>query len=165
MKSQFRHVVQSITPVTSGKLWMWVCSLLIAVVLLTAHGGYGSNPAVAKELPHDRVMKLSELQPDGSWLLPEYLGDRKIVSGGLYCFKPGETAHPEPRHVHDTEEVFIFVQGKGVLPIDGVDYPVEAGDVVIVHAGEDHHTRSSVEDPLVAAWYLMEKEESAAPAE
>jgi len=51
--------------------------------------------------------------------------------------------------------VFIAV----VLPIDGVDYPVQAGDVVIVYAGEDHHTRSSVEDPLVAAWYLMAKYE------
>ena len=26
----------------------------------------------------------------------------------------------------------------------------------IREAGEDHHTRSSVDDPLVAAWYLME---------
>ena len=31
------------------------------------------------------------------------------------------------------------------------------GDVVIVEAGEDHHTRSSEDDPLVTAWYLMEK--------
>jgi mannose-6-phosphate isomerase-like protein (cupin superfamily) len=53
------------------------------------------------------------------------------------------------------EEVFIFIQGTGVIPIDGVDYPVKTGDVVIVEAGEDHHTRSSTEDPLVAAWYLM----------
>ena len=117
----------------------------------------------AKE-PRKRRMKISELQFDGSRLMPDCFGNRKILSGGLYCFKPGETAHPEARHVHDTEEVFIFVQGKGVLPIDGVEYPVETGDVFIVYAGEDHHTRSSVEDPLVAAWYLMEKEEPAQPA-
>jgi hypothetical protein len=29
--------------------------------------------------------------------------------------------------------------------------------VVIVEAGEDHHTRSSVDDPLVAAWYVMDR--------
>ena len=102
-------------------------------------------------------LHLSSLRYTDSRLLPDILGDRKITHGGVYVFKPGEIAHPEPRHVHDTEEVFIFIQGKGVIPIDGVEYPVKTGDVVIVDAGEDHHTRSSEDDPLVAAWYLMEK--------
>jgi mannose-6-phosphate isomerase-like protein (cupin superfamily) len=102
-------------------------------------------------------MTLSDLKYTDSYLLPQVLGTLKITGGGLYVFKPGETAHPEPRHVHDVAEVFIFVQGKGVLPIDGVEYPVKTGDVVIVEAGEDHHTRSSEDEPLVAAWYLMEK--------
>ena len=103
-----------------------------------------------------KKLTLSDLKYTDSRLLPEALDDKTIDHGGVYVFKPGEIAHPEPRHVHDTEEVFIFIQGKGVIPIDGVDYPVQTGDVVIVEAGEDHHTRSSVEDPLVAAWYLME---------
>ena len=77
-------------------------------------------------------------------------GGKAIHHGGVYVFQPGETAHPEPRHVHDSDEVFIFIQGKGVIPIDGVEYPVKTGDVVIVRAGEDHHTRSSTDDPLVA---------------
>ena len=101
-------------------------------------------------------MRWSDVRYTGSRLLPEQLGGTKIAGGGVYVFKPGETAHPEARHVHDVDEVFIFVQGRGVIPIDGVDTPVQTGDVVIVKAGEDHHTRSSVEDPLVAAWYLME---------
>jgi mannose-6-phosphate isomerase-like protein (cupin superfamily) len=88
--------------------------------------------------------------------MPSLLGDKRITGGGVYCFEPGETAHPEPRHVHDVAEVFIFLQGCGVLPVDGVEYPVKTGDVIIVEPGEDHHTRSSEEDPLVAAWYLME---------
>lgn len=104
-----------------------------------------------------RVMKITDVNPDGSLLMPDLLPGKKIARGGLYLFKPGETAHPEARHVHDTDEVFIFVQGKGVLPIDGVEYPVGAGDFVIVKAGEDHHTRSSVEEPLVACWYVMDK--------
>jgi quercetin dioxygenase-like cupin family protein len=100
---------------------------------------------------------LSDLQYTDLRLLPELLGDAGIAGGGLYVFKPGETAHPEPRHVHDVDEVFMFVQGKGVLPIDGVEYPIQTGDVVVVEAGEDHHTRSSVESPMVAAWYLMDR--------
>jgi quercetin dioxygenase-like cupin family protein len=102
-----------------------------------------------------KKLTLSTLQYTRSRLLPGILGDSIVSGGGIYVFKPGEVAHPEPRHVHDVDEVFILVQGKGVIPIDGVEYPVETGDVVVVEAGEDHHTRSSVEDPLVAAWYLM----------
>ncbi|TFH04967.1 MAG: cupin domain-containing protein [Spirochaetales bacterium] len=101
-------------------------------------------------------LRITDLSPDDSYLTPDLLGTRRITAGGLYIFKPGETAHPEPRHVHDVAEVFIFVQGTGVLPIDGVDHPVKTGDVVIVEAGEDHHTRSSTDDPLVAAWYVVE---------
>lgn len=100
--------------------------------------------------------RLTDLSPSDTRLFPNILGQAAVKGGGIYCFKPGETAHPEPRHVHDTDEVFIFIQGTGVIPIDGVDHPVRTGDVVLVEAGEDHHTRSSVEDPLVAAWYVME---------
>jgi mannose-6-phosphate isomerase-like protein (cupin superfamily) len=102
-------------------------------------------------------LRLGDLQPNATRLLPEHLGDAKIAHGGVYVFEPGETAHPEARHVHDVAEVFIFLQGRGVIPIDGTDYPVQTGDVVIVEAGEDHHTRSSEQDPLVAAWYLMDR--------
>jgi len=102
-------------------------------------------------------LTVQDLRPKGSRLLPGLLGEAKITGGGIYVFKPGETAHPEPRHVHDVDEVFIFIQGSGVIPIDGVDYPVKTGDVVVVAAGEDHHTRSSVDDPLVAAWYVMDR--------
>ena len=104
-----------------------------------------------------KKMTVAELKPRNGRLFPEELGDAGVRSGGVYVFKPGETAHPEARHVHDVDEVFIFVQGKGVIPIDGVEYPIAAGDVVIVHKGEDHHTRSSVEAPLVAAWYVMDR--------
>lgn len=102
-------------------------------------------------------LRLHDLKPTGDELLPTHLPGSRIASGGVYVFKPGETAHPEAMHVHDVAEVFVFVQGRGVLPIDGVDHPIETGDVVIVEAGEDHHTRSSEEEPLVAAWWLMDR--------
>lgn len=101
-------------------------------------------------------LTIADLNPTDSRLMPDLLGQKRISGGGVYVFKPGETAHPEPRHAHDVDEVFIFIQGKGVLPIDGVDHPVKTGDVIVVEAGEDHHTRSSVDEPLVAAWYLLE---------
>lgn len=102
-------------------------------------------------------MTIKDIEIRDNRLCSDFLEDANITGGGVYVFKPGETAHPEPVHVHDVNEVFIFLQGTGVIPIDGVDYSVEAGDVVLVEAGEDHHTRSSEENPLVAAWYLMDK--------
>lgn len=104
-----------------------------------------------------KQLRITDLRPNATRLLPDLLGDAGIAHGGVYVFKPGETAHPEPRHVHEVDEVFIILQGKGVIPIDGVEYPVQTGDVVIVEAGEDHHTRSSVEEPLVTGWYVMDR--------
>jgi len=104
-----------------------------------------------------RRLTVLDLKTNGRRLLPDILGEARITGGGVYVFKPGETAHPEPQHVHDVDEVFIFLQGSGVIPIDGTDYPVQVGDVVVVAGGEDHHTRSSLDDPLVAAWYVMDR--------
>ena len=102
-------------------------------------------------------LRIEDLRPDSHRLMPEYFGARRILHGGLYVFKPGETPHPD-YHVHAEDEVFIFIQGRGVLPIDGTEHPVATGDVIIVEPGEDHHTTSSVEEPLVAAWYILANE-------
>ena len=102
-------------------------------------------------------LRVNEVDSNGSRLMPTLLGDAQVQHGGVYVFESGETAHPEARHVHDTDEVFIVIQGTGVLPVDGTDHPIRAGDVVIVEAGEDHHTRSSAEDPLAVAWYVLDR--------
>lgn len=104
-----------------------------------------------------KKLVISDICSDGVQLMPDMLGGAGIDHGGVKVFAPGETAHPEPRHVHEEDEVFILLQGKGILPIDGVEYPVQAGDVCIVAAGEDHHLASSVEQPLVAAWYMLDR--------
>jgi mannose-6-phosphate isomerase-like protein (cupin superfamily) len=99
---------------------------------------------------------IDKLKYSDSRILAEYYGDMKTTSGGIYYFKPGEKAH-DTAHTHDVAEVLFFIQGVGSVPIDGVVYPLKTGDVVVVEAGEDHRTESSVEDPLVCAWFLMEK--------
>jgi len=43
----------------------------------------------------------------GARLLPQRLGERKIAGSRVYAFEPGQTAHAEASHVHDTEEVFL----------------------------------------------------------
>ena len=74
-----------------------------------------------------KKLLITDLTTSRSRLLPESFGDARVTRGGVYVFAPGETAHPEPVHVF------------------------------IVEAGEDHHTRSSVEDPLVAAWWVLDR--------
>jgi mannose-6-phosphate isomerase-like protein (cupin superfamily) len=104
-----------------------------------------------------KKLRIQDIRPTANRLLGGLLGDARVVRGGVHVFAPGETAHPEPLHVHDVHEVFLFIEGAGVLPVSGQDYPIQTGDVFIVEPGEDHHTRSSVESPLVSAWYLMDR--------
>jgi len=99
---------------------------------------------------------IDRLKYSDSRILAEYFGDLKITEAGVYMFKPDEKAHEEA-HTHAVNEVLIFLQGKGDVPIDGISYPLKTGDVVVVEPGEDHRTHSSVEDPLVCAWFVMEK--------
>ncbi len=98
---------------------------------------------------------IDQLKYSDNRILAQYYGSKKLTSGGMYLFEPGEKAHDEA-HTHDVKEVLIFLQGKGTVPINGVEYPLQTGDVVVVEPGEDHRTQSSIEDPLVVAWFLME---------
>ena len=106
-------------------------------------------------------LRISDLRPSESHLMPDLFGGRGVDHGGIHVFQPGEIAHPEPIHIHDSEEVFVILQGQGIIPIDGVEHAVRTGDVVIVDPGEDHHTRSSMDDPLVTAWYMVAKPKQA----
>lgn len=74
-----------------------------------------------------------------------------LVVGGIGFKEPGQVTHPG-HHVHDDEEVFIILQGKGEIEIGGRRHPIAAGDVLVVEPGEDHHLVSSDDDPLVNLW-------------
>ena len=54
-------------------------------------------------------LRVNEIEPGESFLMPSILGGARVTHGGVHVFKPGETAHPEPRHVHETDEVFLFI--------------------------------------------------------
>jgi len=99
---------------------------------------------------------IDKLKFSDSRILAEYFGSMPLTEGGMKRFKPGEKAH-DTAHTHNVNEVLIFIQGKGVVPIDGKVFPLKTGDVIIVEPGEDHRTESSIEDPLVVAWFLMER--------
>jgi len=78
---------------------------------------------------------------------------REIVSGEhgaeKLSFRHVEIAPLEPGqpnrgpHFHQGFEECIYVlSGSGVTETDGVEYPLEAGDTVLIPAGELHATRA-----------------------
>ncbi|MHB1295140.1 MAG: cupin domain-containing protein [Anaerolineae bacterium] len=84
---------------------------------------------------------------------------RYLSLGGL-SFKPAgfrTHSHEGPggadRHVHaDDHEVFVLLQGKASMEIDGVTHPLVTGDILIVEPGEDHHLVADMEDPCINLW-------------
>ncbi len=43
-----------------------------------------------------------------------------IERGGITRYEAGARSHPEGHHVHTVPEVFVILQGSGVIEIDGV---------------------------------------------
>jgi AraC family L-rhamnose operon transcriptional activator RhaR/AraC family L-rhamnose operon regulatory protein RhaS len=47
--------------------------------------------------------------------------------------------HPDyPRHRHEFEELVIVKSGSGINSVDGMDYPLQAGDVFLIPRGRAH---------------------------
>ncbi len=103
--------------------------------------------------------RLSELEDarEGHFLRGIVPGEY-ICKGGMGYKKPGQRTHSHDgpggadRHVHDDSEVFVILQGRGEMEIDGVRHPFVTGDVFVVEPGEDHHLVSDAEDPCVNLW-------------
>ena len=81
-----------------------------------------------------------------------------ICRGTLGYKPPGSRTHDHDapdgsdRHVHDECEVFILLQGRATMQIDGVGHPMTTGDVIVVEPGEDHHLVSDENDPCINLW-------------
>ena len=81
---------------------------------------------------------------------------RDLVSGdylaaGEMLFIPrGRIAHEdEARHTHETEEIFVILQGKATVHFDDADRTIGPGDVMVIDADENHHLESDADDPCV----------------
>ncbi len=75
-----------------------------------------------------------------------------LCAGGMGFKKPGQRTHPEPGHIHDDCEVFILLQGRAKMEIDGVFHEMTTGDIIVVEPGEEHHLISDEKDPCVNLW-------------
>lgn len=76
-----------------------------------------------------------------------------IYQGGLSFHTPGERTHAEGRHVHDDQELFCIVQGRGWIQVEGHREEIRAGDVLLMEPGEDHHIEGDPQHPIINLWF------------
>jgi len=54
---------------------------------------------------------------------------------GVYVLVAPEADRQQP---HEDDEVYVVLDGSGVLEVEGESVPVDVGDAVFVEAGADH---------------------------
>jgi mannose-6-phosphate isomerase-like protein (cupin superfamily) len=68
----------------------------------------------------------------------------------LLCSRP---LPPNVQSPHDQDELYVVVQGRGVLFHDGKRDRFSAGDAIFVAAGVDHHFEEFTED--LTLWVIF----------
>lgn len=106
-------------------------------------------------------LRLSDLKSEGGGhVLRDVIPGEYLSHGGLSFKNPGHRSHDvgcscpscdgKGCHVHpDDYEVFILLQGKARMEIDGTSHVMAAGDVIVCEPGEDHHLVADKDDPCV----------------
>ncbi len=107
-----------------------------------------------------RKVSFADLTLGGTGPVVSPAGPGLVDRGGFRRYdEPGFRTHDESAgpHVHTTPEIFCIFQGTGSVEIDGalVDR-FQAGDVVIIDPGEDHHLISDGDVPLVFTWMHLQ---------
>lgn len=73
----------------------------------------------------------------GTWLNPESRPDGCGISTAGRFAVPVEGGRFD-RHFHEDDELWFFTEGKGRILTDGQLQYVQAGDIVLTSAGEEH---------------------------
>jgi quercetin dioxygenase-like cupin family protein len=71
---------------------------------------------------------------------------RPSMSLGVYRLAAGGTDH---QHPHQSDEVYVVVNGKATLRVDGHDHSVGPGSIVSVDRGAEHGFTEISEDLTV----------------
>ena len=50
-------------------------------------------------------------------------------------------------HTHDVAEILIFISGRGVFHIEGSEYPLHSGDIMIMRPAESHYIEINKNEP------------------
>jgi len=107
-----------------------------------------------------KQLSIKDLPIGARHILSGLIPGEYLTRGGLNFKGPGDRSHDvgcdckscdgKGRHVHkDDSEVFVLLQGKARIEVDGESHDLKAGDVVICEPGEDHHLISDEQEPCV----------------
>jgi mannose-6-phosphate isomerase-like protein (cupin superfamily) len=76
----------------------------------------------------------------------KYLMRGPRIDWGIILVKPGEALGG---HYHEqVEETFYFVEGRGVIVVNGQEYPATPGDVYCMEPQDRHDIRNDGDAPL-----------------
>jgi mannose-6-phosphate isomerase-like protein (cupin superfamily) len=96
----------------------------------------------------------ADLGSDGPQHVASRLVPGKYIARGGLSFHPvGWRTHSEGEHVHGDAEVFVIMQGRGEIEIDGRREPLRAGEVLVIEPGEEHHIVGDPQHPIVNLWF------------
>ena len=72
------------------------------------------------------------------------------------------TEKPEQKnfsmHMHEFLELYYFVSGKGTYVVEGSEYKLEPGDIVLLNSGEGHYFRIDQMSPYTRLYIQFDKE-------
>jgi mannose-6-phosphate isomerase-like protein (cupin superfamily) len=65
----------------------------------------------------------------------------------LYCLAPGQAQRP---HAHaDQDKIYVVLEGRGRIHLDGRDEPVGPGEAVVARAEVVHGVTNDGSEPLI----------------
>ena len=118
----------------SAKVWTHQQIITEGLAALDA-GGVPGAPMIDA-----RVLDVRATPADGS---------ASQMAIGLSVLPAG---YATPAHHHLAEELATVLSGEGSIVIDGIDFPVAAGSVVLTPSMSEHVTIASSAGPLVVWW-------------
>lgn len=71
--------------------------------------------------------------------------------GSAFYLFHGLEEHPNvsqfQMHTHDNVEIYLFLSGQGVFHIEGTEYPLSPGDVLVMRPAESHYIELTADVP------------------
>ena len=97
------------------------------------------------------VIRLTEAQAR----IPGPAGEHSLsfLARGTLNVKLSLPVHPNQQTPHAQDEVYVIIRGRGVLFHDGKRDSFEAGDLLFVAAGTEHHFEDFTAD--LAVWVVF----------
>jgi mannose-6-phosphate isomerase-like protein (cupin superfamily) len=87
--------------------------------------------------------------------IPGPAGERAVLAlqRGTLDVKLSIPIPPNQQTPHAQDEIYVVIRGRGVLVHDGKQDPFEAGDLLFVAAGVEHHYQDFSDD--LALWRIF----------